>query len=88
MQGKKAPSFCIRIIFSFNASTFQLFTVKHLIKITPITFPNGLPDENEFEPEAAQVQFVRFMNDIPQLVKGADKLGQIRLFSIHFPDIC
>lgn len=37
--------------------TQQLFTIKHLIKILPVSFPNGLPPENEFDPEAVHVTY-------------------------------
>jgi hypothetical protein len=35
-----------------------LYTIKHLIKITPVSFPNGLPPEDEFDPEAAEVSLL------------------------------
>ena len=35
--------------------TSKLYQIKHMIKITPVTFPQGLPDREEFDPKMAKV---------------------------------
>ena len=38
---------------SFYSS--KLYQVKHLIKITPVTFPHGLPSREDFDPTMAKI---------------------------------
>lgn len=35
--------------------TSKLYQVKHMIKITPVTFPHGVPSQDEFDPKMAQM---------------------------------
>ena len=35
--------------------TSKLYQVKHLIKITPVTFPHGLPPKDDFDPKMAKL---------------------------------
>ena len=35
--------------------TSKLYQVKHSIKITPITFPHGLPSREDFDPQMAKL---------------------------------
>ena len=35
--------------------TSKLYQVKHLIRIIPVTFPNGLPPKEEFDPKMARI---------------------------------
>ena len=35
--------------------TSKLYQVKHLIKITPVSFPHGLPSKEEFDPKMAKI---------------------------------
>lgn len=35
--------------------TAQLYSIKHLVKITPVEFPQGIPAEEDFDPRAVEI---------------------------------
>ena len=58
--GASAPIGLKRVaVPNMSFYTSKLYAVKHLIKITPVTFPNGLPpmgsDGEEFDPKMAKI---------------------------------
>merc|ERR1712071_493135 len=50
-----------------------LWKVKHLIKITPVTFPNGIPDDGDVR--GARLRENGELVFVPKLAKDADALG-------------
>ena len=55
--------------------TSKLYQVKHLIRIVPVTFPHGLPSQEEFDPEMAKLTIDGKFLYHPKIKEGNRQLG-------------
>ena len=61
--------------------TSKLYQVKHCIRITPVTFPHGLPSKEEFDPKMAKITV-----DGQFLYHPKIKEAHLKIESGHAPD--
>lgn len=43
------------IVPNMPSMNYKLFGIKHLIEIIPLSFPNGFPSDDEFDPKACRI---------------------------------
>lgn len=66
----------VAIVKNIPEINSQLWKIKHLIKITPITFPNGMPTENDIDctylKENGELMVIKELKPTSEVLKATE----------------